>query len=487
MAHIPQSVLDRQPDLEGLELRSRGKVRDSYEFSDYPDNMLVVASDRCSIFDFVLPTLVPEKGQILTALNHFWTQKIGHICDTDFVACGKDMNRYLPKNLHNNLELQKRATVVRIHPAPEVEDIVRLVMAGSGWTSYKQNHRTICGHRLPPELKEGDLLPYPIYAPTTKAKVGHDEHMLVNDVIKEHGFMRERLALQVACTIADHALKCGIRLFDTKFEFSGETIVDEKGTPDSSRFVDEKAWRKAQEEGKLPPPLDKQYVREWGKKNGIDSNLDPTKPENIKFVDSAKVPSDVVHATTLIYRYIFWRLTGMQIEIYQKNFMGIDSPVKVPRIEVIVGSESDLCQIDNGMTSLMGISNTNLSIISCHRNPEELRKFLKEKASKADVFIAGAGMAAALPGIVKAELCALGQVQIPVIGVAFKGKTEQDDLAAKLSIECLPGQPVEMDRDGKAYFGPEGFLKACESAVYDEFLPKKRSDKPAQIHIHEIH
>jgi phosphoribosylcarboxyaminoimidazole (NCAIR) mutase len=166
--------------------------------------------------------------------------------------------------------------------------------------------------------------------------------------------------------------------------------------------------------------------------------------------------------------------------------MGINSTVKVPRIEVIVGSESDLCQTGTDMVSISGISDTHLSIISCHRNPDELRKFLKEKASKADVFIAGAGMAAALPGIVKAELCALGHVQIPVIGVAFKGKTEQDDQAAKLSIECLPGQPVELDPDGRAYFGPEGFLKACKSAVNDEFLPKTRSNKPAQIHINAI-
>lgn len=484
MAHIPKAVLKKQPTLPGLHLRHRGKVRDSYGLPNHPDKMLVVASDRCSIFDFVLPALVSLKGQILTALNHFWTtQIICGICETDFIATGVHIDGYLPENLRGNPELQKRATVVRIHPSPDVEDIVRLYLTGSGWASY-QKDLSICGHQLVPGLQDGNKLPYPLYTPTNKATEGHDEHISADSVAIRYGVKRERLSLQLAGAISNHAEKCGIILGDTKFELSSDglhlVLVDEKGTPDSSRFWDSRAWKKAQAKGVLPPSLDKQYVRRYGIEIGINK-LDPKNPEHRSFVDGLRVPWSVTDMTTLIYRYIFWRLTGMQIEVYQNTKMGIQVERKRRRVEIVVGSENDLPQTTAGRNFLEMFADVRVSVLSCHRNPVELRKFAKSQLLKADIVIPGAGMAAALPGIIKSELCMLKHPEIPVIGVAFKGATEEDDQAAKLSITRLPGQPVELALDGTAYFAEQGFFDACTAAVEHEFLPKTIEAKRAQI------
>lgn len=484
MAKIPKAVLDRCPSLSGLRLRGQGKVRDSYDFdiAIHALKMLVVASDRCSIFDFVLNTLVPQKGEVLTALNYFWVAKvIQNLCETDMIACGAVVDQYLPKHLRGNPELQKRATVVRLLPAPEVEDIVRLVLTGSGLQSY-QKDGMVCGHKLPAGLNDGSLLPYPIYTPTTKAVEGHDVHITADSVVAKYGFQRERLAIQVASVIANYAAARGIRLADTKFEFSGNILADEKGTPDSSRFVDEVAWRKASAQGKFPPSLDKQYVREWGKKLGIDKR-DPEDPADMAWVHYQEVPAEVVEMTTRIYRYIFWRLTGMKLERFQREEMGIAVENRKPKVEIVVGSESDLPQLEAGYRFLYSIGESRakyrVSVISCHRNPQALLDFVQ--GTEADLIIAGAGEAAALPGIIKSQVCVRSRGNIPVIGVALKGKNEKADMAARLSIENLPGQPVEMDEKGNAYFGPEGFEKACHSAVNDEFLPKKMEAKPVKI------
>jgi phosphoribosylaminoimidazole-succinocarboxamide synthase len=490
MAHIPQSVLSKQPVLKGLNPRSRGKVRDAYDLPEYPDEMLVVASDRCSIFDFVLPTLVHLKGQILTALNHFWTTSVlKEICEIDLVACGAGIDEYLPEYLRNDIELQKRATVVRIVPAPDVEDIVRLYLTGRGWTSYQKNG-TVCGHRLPPGLIDGSKLPYAIYTPTTKAEEGHDEHISAESVAGRYGAKRERLALQAAGTISAYAEERGIILADTKFEFSFEggtfVLADEKGTPDSSRFWDGNAWKKSHAKSKLPPSFDKQYVREWGKKALIEKDStgrkrDPQNPDDIAYIDSLEVPTDVIDMTTSIYRYIFWRLTGMQIEAYQRLNMGIAVEAPRRKIEILIGSKSDSEQIEAGLDFLKGVADVNLRVLSCHRNLNELGAVAEQIINHADVVIAGAGMAAALPGIMKSQLCMLGHPEIPVIGVAFKGKSERDDQAAILSIERLPGEPVELDLHGHAYFGNVGFIEACRATIGHEFLPKDIERKSSEL------
>ncbi len=489
MAHIPPSLAaETLPDLP---LLSQGKVRNTYKLNGcFAGNelMLVEATDRISIFDYVLNATVPEKGEVLTALNYFWVSRVFQdLLEHDLVACGALVDQHLPLHLLGNPALQKRATVVRKLTPPNVEDIVRLYLTGSGWKSYYQTGE-VCGHKLPASLHNGSRLPYPIYTPTTKATVGHDEHITADSVAKRFGTERERKAIQAACLIADYAERRGIILADTKFEFShrvGQKLVlaDEKGTPDSSRFWDKKEWLAAQAKGKLPASQDKQFVRDWGMEMGIDKLTDPDDPKQIADVQSLIVPNAVLKQTQMIYRYIFWRLTDMKLQTFQREKMDITVSDPRPLMEILIGSHSDLDQINTGLDYLKGHADYRVSVISCHRNPEELRSYVANELVKADVVIAGAGMAAALPGIVKSHLCQFGHSRIPVIGVAFAGKSETDNIAARTSIEGLPGQSVELDLNGQAYFGSRGFLQACVAAITHEFLPKDIAVKPAEIGI----
>lgn len=487
MAHIPKSILEQCPVIPGLYLRNRGKVRDSYSLPACGDKMLVVASNRISVFDFVLNALIPLKGEILTAMNHFWISLIGEICQTDFIATGGGIVRFLPDQLKDDIELQKSATVVYLLAPPEVEDVVRLYLTGSGWESYRRTGK-LFEHPLPKGLIDGSKLPYPVYTPTTKAQEGHDLPMTADEVAKKYGPGRERMSLFVAGLLSSYAEMCGIILADTKFEFSG-LLADEKGTPDSSRFWDIREWKKAHAAGKLPPSLDKQFVREIAKKLLIDKNAEgrkrePTDPADLDYVDGQTLPEDAIRKTTAVYRYIFWRLTGKTIERYQQESMFIYG-AKAPRrrIEIILGSENDRAQAEAGYNAIKNFADVSLSFVSCHRNPEELGAFLTERHPRTDAFVAGAGKLAALAGDVKSRLCKMGRSDIPVIGVAVQGKTDKANQAAILSMEELPEQPVELDPNGNAYFGELGFVKACLSAVNDEFLPKGYSHKPAQIDV----
>lgn len=389
-----------------------------------------------------------------------------------------NIDPFLPYDWKNIPDLQRRATIVRILDAPDVEDIVRFHLTGSGWKSYQET-QMVCGHRLPEGLKDGSLLPFPIYTPTTKALVGHDEHISADSVAVSHGHKRERLSLQAACVIANHARSRGIIMADTKFEFSGDVLADEKGTPDSSRFWDADAWKKAMEKGKLPPSFDKQFVREWGKTVGIDKR-DPKNPDDVAWVHEQTVPAEVCDMTTQIYRYIFWRLTGMKIERYQRDRLSVEANDQRQVIEVIIGSESDRRQIEIGLRLLIN-ADVRVSVISCHRNPAELEHFAQTELPHATRIIAGAGMAAQLPGVLKAHMCRFGNHHIPVIGVAFEGQDEDHNRSAKGSIKDLPGQPVELDENGEAYFGEQGFAQACVAALEHEFLPKKFEPKPPKI------
>ncbi len=498
MAKIPSAVAESHlSHLLGRYLHRfhQGKVRDSYLLPDYDDLMLVVATNRCSIFDFVLNTTIPHKGAILTAMNVFGTKYIvGDLCPTDLVACGSDIVRYLPRELRGNIELQMTGTVARKFIPPTVEDVVRNAITGSGYKSYCKDG-TICGHRLPPGLQNGNLLPYLLYTPTTKASVGHDEPITADSVGLQFGPARERLSLQLTALAVRHALSRGLILADTKEELSyfvnkneerEWVLVDERFTLDSSRIWDKRAWEMAQREGKLPPSFDKQYVRGWGEDNGINGTLNPEDEEVLARVHAQVVPDDVVLASTKLFRYGFWRWTGQKLENFQRIEMGIDVHVPRPSVHVIVGSNSDFLQIEHGISHFEshGIEHK-VHVISCHRNRDELANYVADIAQhqegRPDRIIAGAGMAAALPGVLKAELCNFGLKEIPVIGVAFQGKSDTDNLAAQLSIERLPEEPVELDKAGNAYFGSEGFMRACDSAIHDEFLTRGYTHKPAQF------
>ena len=468
MAKIPQSILDLCPPIPDLPMIGEGKVRQSYALPGHPDKLLVKATKRVSAYDFVLPALIDFKDECLTAVNFYWSMFLANMFETDVIACGAAIDLYLPEALQGNPELQKVATVVWKYQSPDVEDVFRFLSLGS-----VAGKTVKCGHRLPPGLKDGDPFPMGgIYTPTNKAKDDHDADMDVNEVVALLGFEHERIVLQIANAMRIRMAERGLILGDGKLEMYKNIIIDEKGTSDSCRVFLASAYVAARKKGKLCSPLDKEHVRNWCRSVGISpKELSPKNPEHVAIAHSKVMPGDVRQMTTLIYRFYVWKLFGMKLEWYQREAMGIEVMGRKPTVEILLGSESDRPQIEGGIQRVSGLCRNRDIVVSCHRNHGELETYLKGKELP-DVFIAGAGEAAALPGITKSILCEAGQAHIPVIGVAFRGKNWKADMAARLSIENLPGQPVEMDQDGNAYFGPEGFVAACESAVNDEFLPK---------------
>ncbi len=309
---------------EGLNLLRQGKVRDTYELPGHPHLLLVLASDRISIFDFVLNALVPDKGAVLTAFNIFWRMAVLKGFDHDLFAVGEPIDQFLPDHLTKNSDLQKAAIVVQKLEMAPVEAIIRGYLTGSGWQAYqKTDPHMVCGHTLPSGLKDASRLPKSIFTPTTKEEVGHDVHMDVASVRQEYSWM-EQVSLSLYEKAADYALKKDIIIADTKFEFSKKGMVgDEVLTPDSSRFWDKAEWEKAHSTGKSPQSRDKQFVREWGKTVGIDKR-DPASDEDVAYVHSLKVPEEVIEKTSQIYRDIFKTLTGKTLDEFQKETMGIE-------------------------------------------------------------------------------------------------------------------------------------------------------------------
>lgn len=334
MATIPQTVAETELSAQlaraGLARCHQGKVRDTYPLGESTNQLLVVASDRVSIFDFVLPAVVPRKGEILTALTVFWlTEVLPHMAN-HLRAWGKNINPYIPAtSVGNHYHLQARSLVVAKLKMVPVECIVRGYLTGSGWESY-QNDLHVCGILLPPGLFDGAKLPQPIFTPTTKAEIGHDEHLPTDQVIKKWGQWLEDVSLAAYSRLAQYAADHGIILADTKFELGEDGVLaDEVGTPDSSRFWKMEDWRKAADQRKSPTPYDKQLVRDWGKTvdtpfgvTGINK-LKPEEPDHVAFVQQLNVPSDVLVETSTRYHEIFARLTGMSLQEFQRSKLGI--------------------------------------------------------------------------------------------------------------------------------------------------------------------
>lgn len=479
MTHIP-SYAEQDFLLSGMDRLFRGKIREVYALADHPHNLFVVASDRVSVFDHVLPCTIPQKGEILTAMNVFWKKILLEKCGFahDLVTYGSGIDEFLPDYLKGNPDLQKRATVVEKLSMCNFEAIVRGYLTGSGLAAYQTtNPRELCGHRLPEGLSDGSRLPYALFTPSTKEREGHDKHISAESVIARYGFLPERLSLQLYELIVIFSRTQGILMADTKFEFGyakGKLkFGDEIGTPDSSRYWDAEAWKQSSTDDKSPPSLDKQFIRDFAKKLGIDKR-NPKIPKDVTFVDACVIPAEIIHRTHRIYRYIFWRIVSKKLELFQRDEMEI--PIAPPRmrLDLILGSRSDLAQATPALEKLndfrkSGLVDSRLHIISCHRNPEALRSYA-EQLTDADVIVAGAGKAAALPGILKSWLRFFGKSHIPVIGVAFEGSTNLSSWAAKLSIEELPEQPIVLNEEGAAYQGETGCLRACERAVHGEFL-----------------
>jgi phosphoribosylaminoimidazole-succinocarboxamide synthase len=321
-AKIPEKVLT--PPLKGVKLVFRGKVRDTYEIPNHPNILLVVASDRISIFDFVLPTLVPKKGEVLTALTVFWLKEILHHFPHHLIAYGAEIDEFLPYKLRKNPELQKRAIIVKKLNMIPIECIVRGYLTGSIVPIYNRiKERKIYGNYLPPGLHDGSKLPYPIFTPTTKEEIGHDKMLYPDEVVKRWPEL-ERMSLQIYQVVSNYAIRRKVIIADTKFEFGYDedgiiTLGDEVVTPDSSRFWNMKDWEIGLKEKKSSIGWDKQIVREWGKTKMIDK-MDPTKPEHLKYVNELEIPPQLIEETSKRYLEIFFCLTRQQLEKFQSRY-----------------------------------------------------------------------------------------------------------------------------------------------------------------------
>jgi phosphoribosylaminoimidazole-succinocarboxamide synthase len=275
--------------LGDLKLHSSGKVREIYEWDE---DLLMVASDRISIYDVVMPTPVTDKGKVLNRMSVFWFGLTEDIVPNHFIS------EDVPEEVSGRAMRVKR---LQMHP---VECVVRGYLSGSGWKEYKESG-AVCGIELPPNLVESDKLPEPIFTPATKADIGdHDENVDFDraaEIVGDRDLMEElrRVSIEVYQRGAVHALERGIILADTKFEFgrSPEAAVvlgDEVLTPDSSRFWPADSY----EPGKTPPSFDKQFVRDWASAQGWDKS--PPAPE---------LPPDVIEQTRGKYVEAFERIT----------------------------------------------------------------------------------------------------------------------------------------------------------------------------------
>jgi phosphoribosylaminoimidazole-succinocarboxamide synthase len=248
----------------GLPLYRRGKVRDVYKPSD--EHLIIVACDRISAFDHVLPTPVPDKGRILTQMSNYWFEKTKHLIANHIVDPNPGPNWYPELDWYYD-ELDGRTVLVRNAKPLTIEAITRGYLSGSGWKEY-QRLGTVCGIRLPEGLKESDRLPEPVFTPSTKAQSGHDENISLDEaaalVGRDVAERVSRASLALYAFAAEYALERGIIIADTKFEFgfadSGELIlIDEILTPDSSRFWPAESY----EPGKPQASFDKQFVRDY--------------------------------------------------------------------------------------------------------------------------------------------------------------------------------------------------------------------------------
>jgi phosphoribosylaminoimidazole-succinocarboxamide synthase len=281
--------------LATLPLLATGKVREMY---DLGDRILMVASDRISTYDVTHPTTIPDKGKVLTALSTFWFEQSGDIVPNHLVSLTEDVPD----------EVRGRALAVHKLEMLPVECVVRGYITGSGWKDY-QATGSVAGIALPEGLRESEQLPEPIFTPSTKADVGHDETIdfaRAAEIVGDRAVMEELRDLSIALYsfAAEHAASRGVILADTKFEFGRDAngvlrVGDEVLTPDSSRFWPADGY----EVGKAQPSFDKQYVRDWASGTGWDKK--PPAPA---------IPDDVVAGTRAKYVEAYEKVTGLSFD-----------------------------------------------------------------------------------------------------------------------------------------------------------------------------
>lgn len=289
-----------QSNIDGVPLLFRGKVRDVY---DVGNRLLLVATDRISAFDVVLPTPIPDKGVVLTQLSAFWFQRTAPLISNHLLTT--DAQDYPPPlNLQSD-RLTGRSMLVRKAQRIDIECVVRGYLAGSAWNEYRRS-QTVCGEPLRGGLRQCERLPEPIFTPATKAATGHDENISFARMSTIVGADLARHMMEVSIRVYQHAhdyaLTRGLILADTKMEFGlldGRLIlIDELLTPDSSRFWDSELY----EPGRDQPSFDKQFVRDWLETSGW--NKQPPAPA---------LPPDVVERTSLKYREAYRRLVGTSL------------------------------------------------------------------------------------------------------------------------------------------------------------------------------
>lgn len=293
------TTMERRPD-------SRGKVRDIF---DAGENLLMVATDRISAFDFILPDEIPFKGEVLNRISAFWFDKFADIVPNHLVSI--DPADFPEEFAEYRDYLAGRAMLVKKAQTIPIECIVRGYLTGSGKKTYDENG-TVCGIQLPEGLTEASKLPEPLFTPSTKAEIGdHDENISFErccEIVGEDIATQIRdLSLKIYKAAAEYAATRGIIIADTKFEFGvidGKvTLIDECLTPDSSRF-----WPAASyEEGKIQPSYDKQFVRNW-----LKANWDMTG-------ETPHLPAEVIDGTSERYREAFQIITGSQFTSMKEN------------------------------------------------------------------------------------------------------------------------------------------------------------------------
>jgi phosphoribosylaminoimidazole-succinocarboxamide synthase len=294
-----------------MTLVAQGKVRDIFEAGD--GLLLLVATDRISAFDVILPTPIPDKGRVLTACSLLWFERTRDLVPNHLVTADRSA---FPAPFDGDVGLAGRATLVRTADVIPMECVVRGYLAGSGWAQYR-DVGAVCGVPLPSGLEESSRLPEPIFTPTTKAAEGHDLPLTPDEAGNLVGTgLAERLrevSIGVYERISERAAANGVIVADTKFEFGFDratkdlTLIDEVGTPDSSRFWPADRY----EPGRPQPSFDKQYVRDWLDGSGWDHEPPPP-----------ALPDDVVASTAARYREAYERISGEPFGEYARR-MGV--------------------------------------------------------------------------------------------------------------------------------------------------------------------
>ncbi|EGI75438.1 phosphoribosylaminoimidazolesuccinocarboxamide synthase [Hylemonella gracilis] len=293
--------------LRSLPLLARGKVRDNYAVGE--DRILMVASDRISAFDVIMGEPIPGKGELLTKMALFWFDKLGHIVPNHLTGAAPE-SVVQPDEVG---QVRGRAMLVqRLKPIP-VEAVVRGYLAGSGWKEYQES-QAVCGVKLPAGLKNASKLPEPIYTPAHKAEMGeHDENISFEKTVEligaELAAKIRDVSIALYTTASEIALKRGIIIADTKFEFGLDpqgrlVLMDEVLTPDSSRYWPVEGYEQAFKAGANPPSYDKQFLRDWLEQAQVDG-----KPWG-KTPPAPALPAEVVAQTAAKYQEALTRLTG---------------------------------------------------------------------------------------------------------------------------------------------------------------------------------